>query len=103
MFGVPMKACPQVSMAENVGFSLKLAPFDQRKWPNPRLLHQDNIKRGLPKSRGCVNSYRTTKVVYYRGSDRFKDTLVTLVMVFSRGFEGDDGRLIAIPTRGVMQ
>ncbi|MBB5754489.1 DUF2259 domain-containing protein [Prosthecomicrobium pneumaticum] len=60
-----------------------------------RLLHEDSE---IPQSRGFPTEYRISDVVaYYPRSGR--PVLVTLVMMLVYGFEGPDGRYIAVTTR----
>ncbi len=91
---VPMPECVR-SAAEPMGFSLELKPFSGGP---KRVIHKDSAYKRLPKSRGCAVDYRLTHVIFY--SARSRDVLINLVQVFSTGFEGDDGRFIAIPVIG---
>jgi predicted secreted protein len=59
------------------------------------VLHEDKM---LPASRGIALDYRINDVIIHQ---RFglPATLVVLVMVLTRGFEGPDGRYIAVATQ----
>ncbi len=94
LFRVPMPECAH-GMAEPMGFSLILKRYSGGE---KRVLHKDSAYKRLPKSRGCAIDYRITHVFYFHAKAR--DVLVNLVEVFSNGFEGEDGRFIAIPVVG---
>lgn len=59
------------------------------------ILHEDKV---LPASRGTALDYRINDVII---DQRFGQpaTLVVLVMVMTRGFEGPDGRYLAVATQ----
>jgi len=94
LFPVPMPECVR-GMAEPMGFSLSLKRYSGG---GNRILHKDSAYKRLPKSRGCATDYRITHVIFYSAKNR--DVLINLVEVFSNGFEGEDGRFIAIPVVG---
>lgn len=76
-----------------VAFRLKMTEKDGTPANDP--LHED---KDVPTSRGCTTGYRLGGVVTYApiaGSS----VHMALVQVFSAGFEGNDGRWIAVPVR----
>lgn len=56
-------------------------------------IHRDTV---LPKSRGCAQSYRLFGVAAPFGTYKARG-LVTLLSVFTLGFEGPDRRFLAVP------
>lgn len=60
-----------------------------------RVLHEDNR---IPVSRGCPTGYRLGGVMTYR-AENGDNVQVALISVLTYGFEGNDGRWIAIPFR----
>jgi len=58
-------------------------------------LHRDT---DLAASRGCPLTYRIADVLSY-GSSANREVWVVLIMILSHGFEGPDGRFIAIAHR----
>lgn len=62
----------------------------------PQEIHRD---AQIPASRGCPLNYSLSDAVAYSGADGRIRTLVTLVNVFSFGFEGPDRRFIAVPVK----
>ncbi|OHV81225.1 hypothetical protein LCM4573_22540 [Rhizobium sp. LCM 4573] len=75
------------------GFRLRITEEDGK--PADLLIHED---QRVPASRGCATGYRLAGVMGGAATDRspFK---VALVMVLSLGFEGSDGRWIAVPVK----
>ncbi|MBP1846109.1 putative secreted protein [Rhizobium petrolearium] len=75
--------------------SLRLHFSERDGRPVDDVVHED---QRIPSSRGCVTGYRLGGVVtgVVPGRARIE---VALVMVFSAGFEGLDGRWIAIPIK----
>ena len=73
------------------GFQLSFTQEDGK--PSGRTLHQDER---LPESRGCPTDYRIGAVAVHhpRGA---ASVHVVLVQVIRFGFEGSDGRWIAVP------
>ncbi|KQV34297.1 MULTISPECIES: DUF2259 domain-containing protein [unclassified Rhizobium] len=73
------------------GFRLAFTQEDGK--PSTRLLHQDDR---LPESRGCPTDYRIGAVAVHQplGAPAVH---VALVQVLRYGFEGSDGRWIAVP------
>ena len=93
-FDVPMKDCESYG-AKARGFRLVLSPW---KGTGGRVIHADKAGARLPKSRGCALDYRITHVISHDGvSPKQGIPLVALVEVFAHGFEGRDGRFIALP------
>lgn len=82
-------------MPETKGFRLAFTQEDGK--PSTRLLHQDHR---LPESRGCAMGYRIGAVSVYQplGASAVH---VALVQVLRYGFEGSDGRWIAVPVTGM--
>ncbi|KKX33842.1 DUF2259 domain-containing protein [Rhizobium sp. LC145] len=74
-------------------FRLRITEEDGK--PADQLIHED---QRVPASRGCATGYRLAGVMGGTAMDRspFK---VALVMVLSLGFEGSDGRWIAVPIK----
>lgn len=59
-----------------------------------RVIHED---QALPASRGPARGYRMTDVIAYRpAGGRGVSVLVVLILVLRQGFEGSDGRYIAV-------
>ncbi|EFO30669.1 conserved hypothetical protein [Roseibium sp. TrichSKD4] len=85
-FDLPDETCSGYG-AETKGFRLSVSHAGQT-----RTLHHDKI---LPKSRGCALSYRIDRVVTYFPQDRLP-VMAIFVHVSTLGFEGPDGRFIAI-------
>lgn len=84
----PTSACAAVT-PDARGFRLSLTQGDG----NVQLLHEDNR---IPTSRNCPTGYRLGGVMTYRSAEN--ETLhVALITVLSHGFEGNDGRWIALP------
>jgi len=80
---------------KTVSFRLRFTELDGK--PADDLVHED---QRVPPSRGCASSYRLAGIV--SGTAMGGETVeVALVMVLSAGFEGDDGRWIAIPIKTV--
>lgn len=77
------------------GFRLSFRQEDGR--PSTRLLHQDDR---LPESRGCTTDYRIGAVAVHHplGGPAVH---VAMVQVIRYGFEGSDGRWIAVPATGM--
>lgn len=69
--------------------------FQQENHP-PQLLHED-IK--IPNSRNCPSDYRFADIVTYRPLDNAPMIAAILVLYEGIGFEGPDGRYLAITTK----
>ncbi|MBP1851045.1 DUF2259 domain-containing protein [Rhizobium halophytocola] len=82
------------NLAETIkGFRLRLTETDGKT--SDVLLHEDGP---VPKSRNCPLGYRIAgAMTYHEGGE--STVQVALVMVISQGFEGHDGRWIAVPFR----
>ncbi|MGV8936811.1 MAG: DUF2259 domain-containing protein [Allorhizobium sp.] len=80
-------------VAKVTGFRLKLKERDGV--PANVLLYKDDH---VPSSRNCPTGYRLGGVVTYAPA-KGKTIHVALVLVLSHGFEGRDGRWIAVPLR----
>lgn len=72
-----------------VGFRLSMTGLEPAS--EPMIVHED---MSLPESRNCVESYRIAAVIASRSD---LSTRVAVVQVNSFGFEGQDGRFIAVP------
>jgi predicted secreted protein len=73
---------------EIFGYKLELK---NEKSGETALLHED---KSLPKSRSCALAYDLEAIVQPVGGG---DTLVAIIGVYRRGFEGSDRRFIAVP------
>jgi predicted secreted protein len=91
-YPLPAKGICADMQDQAIGFELQLKTASDAL---PVTLHQDAT---VPKSRYCPVDYRVGGVLIY---DNFgqKSIHVALVLVKSLGFEGPDGRWIAIPHR----
>ncbi|MCL6708360.1 DUF2259 domain-containing protein [Pseudomonas sp. R2.Fl] len=88
----PSASCKD--MLETVkGFRLRLAESDDK--PASAMLHEDTA---VPQSRRCPTGYRLGGVVTFHPTQG-ETVHVALVLVLSYGFEGRDGRWIAVPYR----
>ncbi|MCF3639040.1 DUF2259 domain-containing protein [Rhizobium sp. TRM95111] len=85
--------CRDLSPESGVGFRLTLTETDGT--PADRLIHEDDR---VPESRNCPLSYQLSGAMTYHplGAPAVH---VALVLVRSLGFEGADGRWIAVPFR----
>ncbi|WP_186396235.1 DUF2259 domain-containing protein [Stappia sp. TSB10GB4] len=82
--------CPE-GFGEIKGFRLTLS-FEGRT----RLLNDD---ARLPQSRGCALGYRIDRLVLHHPADGRRAAFAVLVLVERIGFEGRDGRYLAITGR----
>lgn len=76
-----------------IAFRLKMT--EKAGTPANDLLPED---KDVPASRGCTTGYRLGGVVTY-AAIAGSSVHMALVQVFSAGFEGNDGRWIAVPVR----
>jgi predicted secreted protein len=65
-----------------------------------KLLHEDTA---VPQSRGCPTSYRFADIVTYRPDGGDELIIALLVLYETFGFEGPDGRYLAVTTRMQIQ
>ena len=65
-----------------------------------KLLHED---ASIPKSRGCPLQYRFADIVTYRAQDNGNYVTAILILYETVGFEGPDGRYLAITTSAPLQ
>lgn len=90
--GIPL---PETGKCENLGpvkgFRLVLSSAQGLS----RVLHED---KGLPASRGCPQDYAIADVLLY-SPERDEPVLVALLRGYSQGFEGPDGRFLAVTVR----
>lgn len=86
LFDLPDETCSSYG-AETKGF--QLAVF---RGGEDRVLHLD---KSLPKSRGCATEYRIERVVTYFPAEG-TPVMAIFVHVSTLGFEGPDGRFLAI-------
>jgi len=94
-YGAPAKDCASYGVDKTFGFSLRLSPLSGGAG---RIIHRDDPRKNLPRSRRCALDYRITHVISYTGESPERGIpMVALVEVFSHGFEGPDGRFVAIP------
>lgn len=84
------EACKDVT-PQSAGFSLAFEAEDGA--PSKRMIHTDST---VPASRNCPTTYRIGGVMVHhpRGGNPVH---IVLVQVLSAGFEGRDGRWIAVP------
>lgn len=75
-------------------FRLVLTSRDGK--PANDTLYQD---KAIPESRGCVTGYRLGGIMTYQPPAGGDTLHIALVTVLSFGFEGRDGRWIAVPVR----
>ncbi|WP_150525905.1 DUF2259 domain-containing protein [Roseibium sediminis] len=85
-FDLPDETCSSYG-AETKGFQLAVS-----RGGEDRVLHLD---KSLPKSRGCATDYRIERVVTYFPADG-TPVMAIFVHVSTLGFEGPDGRFLAI-------
>lgn len=91
-FATPTGYC--VDMVDALtAFRLKMTEKDGT--PADELVHED---KDVPASRGCTTGYRLGGAVTF-ASNSGANIHMALVQVFSLGFEGNDGRWIAVPVR----
>lgn len=88
----PPAACKDITETVK-GFRLRLAESDDK--PADVMLHEDT---NVPQSRRCPTGYRLGGVMTFHPMQG-EPVHVALVLVLSYGFEGRDGRWIAIPYR----
>ncbi len=86
----PSARCNDVT-PQSLGFSLAFETEDGQA--SDRVLHTD---AAIPESRGCPTGYRIGGVVIHHPTGR-DPVHIVLVQVLSFGFEGSDGRWIAVP------
>lgn len=84
--------CAGMGSGDTKGFRLTL----QRNEAS-RVLHED--KDRIPSSRSCPLDYRIHDVVTYFAEPRGAITLAVIVQIIQIGFEGPDGRFIAVTGR----
>ncbi|WP_203423406.1 DUF2259 domain-containing protein [Sinorhizobium sp. BG8] len=77
---------------KGVGFRLELT--ERSGTPTSEVVHEDTR---VPDSRRCPTGYRMAGVV--TGNHLGNPVHVAMIMVLSLGFEGSDGRWIAVPVR----
>ncbi len=65
-----------------------------------RLLHEDTA---IPQSRNCPTSYRFADMVTYKPAESAELVIAILVLFETVGFEGPDGRYLAVTTRSVVE
>lgn len=71
------------------GFRLTITEHGER-----RIVHEDRV---LPAGRALARGYRMTDVIAYRPENRQGvAVLVVMILVLKQGFEGSDGRYIAV-------
>lgn len=61
-----------------------------------RLLHQDT---SVPQSRGCPQTYRFADIVTYRPQGGNELVIAVIILYETFGFEGPDGRYLAVTTK----
>lgn len=84
------KRCKDYGLEAQMGYELAV----QRKGKEKTILHTD---KRIPTSRGCPKRYTISDVVQFHPEGKgLKTIYIVLIQVFSYGFEGDDGRYIAI-------
>jgi predicted secreted protein len=88
---LPVPAPCNGMMETAAGFRLTMTEKDGAK--TSLALHED---KSIPASRGCAQDYRLGGVVVFAASGG-KTLHMVLIQVLSRGFEGSDGRWIALP------
>ena len=86
----PSARCKDVT-PQSTGFRLSFEMEDGQ--PSQRLLHADEK---IPESRNCPTGYRLGGVMVHH-PDGAEPVHIVLVQVLSFGFEGRDGRWIAVP------
>ncbi len=86
----PSPACKDI-VSEMKGFRLRLT--EREGAPADELVYADDH---VPASRGCATGYRLGGVVTHL-SQTGQPVHMVLVLVLSYGFEGHDGRWIAVP------
>lgn len=86
----PSAQCKDVT-PQSIGFRLAFQAEDGK--PSDRVLHTDTA---IPDSRKCPTGYRIGGVMVYNPQEG-EPVHVALVQVLSYGFEGRDGRWIAVP------
>jgi predicted secreted protein len=86
----PSARCKDVT-PQSLGFSLAFETEDGQA--SDRVLYTD---AAIPESRGCPTGYRIGGVVIHHPTGR-DPVHIVLVQVLSFGFEGSDGRWIALP------
>lgn len=86
----PSVPCKDVT-PQSIGFSLAFESEDGQV--SDRVLHTDTA---IPESRKCPTAYRIGGVVIHH-PDGLDPIHIVLVQVLSFGFEGRDGRWIAVP------
>lgn len=87
----PPAACKDL-LPEIKAFRLLLTEKDGA--PVSETVHED---QSVPKSRGCTSGYRLGGVVTHQPPGGSHMVHMAMVMVLSFGFEGRDGRWIAVP------
>lgn len=87
---LPAQGQPLDDGEETFGFRLTLETPDGK-----RVLHEDSV---LPPSRGVALDYRIHDVVIRQPFGQ-PSTLAVLVMVLRKGFEGPDGRYLAVTAK----
>ena len=61
-----------------------------------KLLHEDT---SVPQSRGCPQAYHFADIVTYRPAEGTELVIAVLILYQTYGFEGPDGRYLAVTTR----
>jgi predicted secreted protein len=84
----PTESCLNMT-GEYTGFTLKLTEYQGTAVD--KVLHEDTT---VPASRSCANEYSIGAVI---SSEVREVTMMTMVLVGSSGFEGNDRRWIAVP------
>ncbi|CAN7640279.1 DUF2259 domain-containing protein [Rhizobium sp. LjRoot30] len=80
--------------AKTRGFRLRLKEIEGQ--PANRLFYED---KQIPESRNCPTEYRLGGVMTFSPQPAGGWVHIALVLVLSQGFEGSDGRWIAVPVR----
>lgn len=89
---IKTKRCEAYGDESQIGFLLKA----KRKGGEETEIHKDSR---IPTSRGCPKAYAISDIIRYSPPETpNKSIYIILLQVFSYGFEGDDGRFLAIST-----
>ncbi len=90
---IDLPVTPQCKPYDTVNIGFRLSVTLQNGKPVNRIVHEDRM---LPESRGCPNSYRLGGVITPMTSG---GPHIAMLQVNTYGFEGSDGRWIAVPVR----
>lgn len=91
---MPATAKCQAMNAEKIAFRLRAVERDGK--PVDDLVYED---KSIPDSRACPTGYRFGGVVTFQPQTGDASVQIALILVLSQGFEGQDGRWIAIPVK----